>query len=736
MKTYSTLDTRRHSRHAPIALCMILLASLGLPGLAASETIEIPAQTDWTDHGWILNAGSNGSWDKYLNGMLTASVVKKNGIYYLYYGGACCYSTSLASVTDRAIGVATSTDGINFTKYSGNPIITYQPKNGDEEGAASSAATVDPNGQVVVYYGANTEESSTTVTADSRLAVSSNGKGFTDKGIVLDHTHNSVWGSGDELFPIIAFEDSGTWYQYYLPNGTPQGRKLGVAWGPARNNLTNSGAATDGRQIDAWGVGGGAVKIADGTYALFINDVRDPKTEVRTVSTSDPRALSKPVEVYQWPDVAQFTVILDTEVNTWFMYYRNAAQNRYGVKTAPLAGSSSSSPPSKVNGLQVTGVTSSTVDLAWNASPDEDGDTYRYSIYRGSQLAGTTKATNFKDTELAAGTTYSYQVSAVTQDGVEGPKSFKKTATTEVPVPDKPSKVVGLATGSVTSSSIDLSWNASGDPDSGSYRYRIYRNGKLVATKSSTSFRDAGLESGTTYRYRVSAINQDGIEGPKSIEETGTTTSQSSEPPSRVLGLAIASSTNVTIGLTWKQPSDPDSNTYRYRVYRGGVLVKTTTGLSFTDSGLETGTTYSYQVSAINRDGIEGQKSLKRWGSTDGSSSEPPSKVIGFVIVEVSGSSVLLSWKPSDDRSADSYHYRIYRGDELVGTSSDSSFRDSGLAADTVYRYQTSAVTADGVEGPRSMKRWTRTLDSPDGGEMFSDGLESGSLSSWSSVRR
>ena len=71
------------------------------------------------------------------------------------------------------------------------------------------------------------------------------------------------------------------------------------------------------------------------TYAVFINDVRVPRIEVRTFSTSDPTDLSAPLETYQWPDVAQATVLLDSETNTWFMYYRNADQTRYGAKTAP-----------------------------------------------------------------------------------------------------------------------------------------------------------------------------------------------------------------------------------------------------------------------------------------------------------------------------------------------------------------------------------------------------------------
>ena len=47
--------------------------------------------------------------------IVVSSVVKKNNLYYLYYTGR--------NLPEYKIGVATSSDGINFTKYSGNPIL-------------------------------------------------------------------------------------------------------------------------------------------------------------------------------------------------------------------------------------------------------------------------------------------------------------------------------------------------------------------------------------------------------------------------------------------------------------------------------------------------------------------------------------------------------------------------------------------------------------------------------------
>lgn len=246
-------------------LLLILILSLSLAGCALSAqtaqsgaSLSIPAHSDWTDYGVIFEAGALGEWDYQLWGAFTGTAVKKDGTTYLYYQGARGYRTAFdETVTWRAIGLATSPDGINFTKSRANPVVTWFPNNEGEEGPTSGAATLDEGGDIVLYYGANTAVSKTSVNADGRLATSADGLNFTDRGIALDHRDGSVWGSGDELFPIIAFHDAGRWFVYYLPNGTPQSRKLGVAWGDDRAELTNSSGVSSGlSRIRAWGMGG------------------------------------------------------------------------------------------------------------------------------------------------------------------------------------------------------------------------------------------------------------------------------------------------------------------------------------------------------------------------------------------------------------------------------------------------------------------------------------------------
>lgn len=308
-----------------------------IPATVQSETnIRIPTQEEWVDQGIILEAGVQGEWDLYLWGGFAFSVIEKDGTYFLYYQGSSDYRTEYdETVLWRAIGVATSTDGIHFTKYDGNPILTWFPNQYGEEGAVSSGVTLGEQGETILYFGANTQESPITVNADVRIASSSDGFNFTDLGIALNRKDRSVWGSGDELFAVTAIRDSGKWIVYYIPNGTSESGLLGVAYGNQFNALDHSSVVkSNNNPISVWGTAG-HVKLDSSTYALILNNVRERRTEVRLMSLQKPNILGDPVAVYQFDEVQQAVLLLDEENETWFMYYRTH-ENSYGVKTAPV----------------------------------------------------------------------------------------------------------------------------------------------------------------------------------------------------------------------------------------------------------------------------------------------------------------------------------------------------------------------------------------------------------------
>ncbi|WP_258028998.1 fibronectin type III domain-containing protein, partial [Streptomyces fradiae] len=71
------------------------------------------------------------------------------------------------------------------------------------------------------------------------------------------------------------------------------------------------------------------------------------------------------------------------------------------------------------------------------------------------------------------------------------------------PDPVVPATPAGLAAGTVTSSSVALSWN----PVSGATGYHVYRDGARVQSVSGTSATVTGLAADTSYEFQVTAAN-------------------------------------------------------------------------------------------------------------------------------------------------------------------------------------------------------------------------------------
>ena len=67
-------------------------------------------------NGPVINLGQPGSWDA--GAVTTGPVIKENGIYKMYYSGA------VEAHQPWQIGLATSTDGINWEKYQ-NPVVSF-----------------------------------------------------------------------------------------------------------------------------------------------------------------------------------------------------------------------------------------------------------------------------------------------------------------------------------------------------------------------------------------------------------------------------------------------------------------------------------------------------------------------------------------------------------------------------------------------------------------------------------
>ena len=185
-------------------------------------------------------------------------------------------------------------------------------------------------------------------------------------------------------------------------------------------------------------------------------------------------------------------------------------------------------------------------------------------------------------------------------------------------------------TSSANNGQVALSWTA----PTGAVSYNVYRSttsGGEGATPyrtgiTSPAFTDTGLTNGTTYYYQVTAVNGGG-ESPKSSQVSAT---PQLTTPSAPTGLT-ATGGNGQVALSWT----PSTGAASYNVYRsttsggeGGTAYATgITSTTLTDTGLANGTTYYYQVTAVNPAG-QSPKS----GEASGTPSAVPGKLTGTII--------------------------------------------------------------------------------------------------------
>ena len=308
-------------------------------------------------------------------------------------------------------------------------------------------------------------------------------------------------------------------------------------------------------------------------------------------------------------------------------YYKVAAVNAAG--TSPQSGEAGATPtavqataPSAPQSLAAS-AGSLTVRLSWSAPSSNGGSPVTgYNVYRGTSPGGegsTPVATNvtttsFTDTGRTNGTTYYYYTVAAVNAVGTSPRSGEASATPQAAVPSAPTGLVASA----GNASVVLSWTVpnsdGGSPITG---YNVYRGtapggegGTPVATNvASSSFTDTGRTNGTTYYYKVAAVNAAGT-SPQSGEASATPQPAATVPSAPQSLTAVGS--NGAVQLSWTAPaSNGGAAVTGYNVYRGTsaggesstpvATNVTTTG--FTDNPLTNGTMYYYTVKAVNSAG-------------------------------------------------------------------------------------------------------------------------------------
>jgi fibronectin type 3 domain-containing protein len=352
-------------------------------------------------------------------------------------------------------------------------------------------------------------------------------------------------------------------------------------------------------------------------------------------------------------------------------YFTVEAVNDGDLNSAP-SGEASATPvapvtaPGAPTGLAAT-AGDAQVSLAWTAPASTGGAAITgYNVYEGTSdnfkdtvAAVSTKGTGVTITKLTNGTTYYFRVTAVNDAG-EGPASGAAAATPAAAI-TAPGVPTGL-TATPGNGRVTLSWTApASDGGAGITGYVIYQgtspggeSASPAASSKSTGATITKLTNGTTYYFKVAAVNEAKEQGKDSGEATATPASAASSASARASASASASARasasasatsglagapgapgaptgltatpgNGEVGLSWTAPASGPAS---YNVYEGtsqgfslGTAVKSTASTSTTVTGLTNGTTYYFVVTAMYSNG-------QASGSSGEASAEPTQKAV------------------------------------------------------------------------------------------------------------
>jgi hypothetical protein len=261
-------------------------------------------------------------------------------------------------------------------------------------------------------------------------------------------------------------------------------------------------------------------------------------------------------------------------------------------------------PPKPPTALIASYATATQVVLDWNDnSTDETG----FAVWRkggGSDWARiavvATNSIQYVDTSVTAGIPYTYEVRAISNVGA----SAWSNTVTITPPSSLPAPPFSITATTIAPGQIYVNWASS---SLNVTSFSLCRKGggsdwaQVAALGAATTgYVDSGLQSNTTYTYRVRAISSLAVSD-WSDEATAWTPVV---PPAAPTGLTATAISASQINLSWTLHSTNETAVSVWRKIGASAFVRVMVlgpgSTSFSDSGLSSATAYTYEVRAVN----------------------------------------------------------------------------------------------------------------------------------------
>ena len=324
----------------------------------------------------------------------------------------------------------------------------------------------------------------------------------------------------------------------------------------------------------------------------------------------------------------------------------NVSSASNGVTVVPLP-YEWNEPPGPPTNVHVTGVTATSVSLAWNAGTDAVG-VILYEVFAGGAIVATSVSTSVTVPNLTTGTAYTFTVKSldaaanvsIASDPVG---AMPGVGPIDPQLPAAPTNVRAVYAG--LNGPLMLSWS----PSTGSVpavKYQVYSELGLSMVTTLTQVPLWGYGAGSSHTFTVRAMDAAGDRSVASASVTVTIPSRrDNSSPSDPSNLKVTATTSTSVSLSWTAATD-DQGMAGYDIYTDGVLV----GISLASTAIISNlTARSYTFDVRSRD-LAGNVSV---GSevtvTPGTVIDPvdPTAPGNLRIAEGGmGTAVILSWDP------------------------------------------------------------------------------------------
>ena len=348
-----------------------------------------------------------------------------------------------------------------------------------------------------------------------------------------------------------------------------------------------------------------------------------------------------------------------------------------------------------------TTLTAPTVTLKADASTGQPviswskvGGATQYEVYRSAtgkansfSIIRRTAALSYTDTSAAAGNTYYYVVRAMKGSGSSATYS-KFSKAQQITYTVSSLAVPAMTLTSANSGQPVISWSKV----NGAAQYEIYRSVdgvkfSIIRRTAALAYTDTSAVAGTTYYYKVRAISGSMYSDFCAVQ---------------TIKYAITSLTAPTMTLTSGDSGQPViswtkvSGAAQYEIFRSTdgskfSIIRRTAALSYTDTSAAAGTTYYYQVRAINGDVKSAFCAAQSIQYAIGSLTAPT-----MTLTSAAGGQPVISWSKVNGAA----QYEIFRSTDgskfsIIRRTAALSYTDTSAAAGTTYYYQVRAINGN-----------------------------------------